>query len=160
MSYSISPDGNRIGIVATDPEPASRARDRRDKRDVIWVEHTETVHRLYLVNTKTWRSREVPTLTDMDSLAWSEQDFDDHIMAVNYTSQGDTFKPGIPLTKKLRRVTRGQACRNVPPSHAEQSPGSVHVTFLLNFFDEVDGGCRRTSDISCDPDGNLQYRLY
>src|SRR5438270_8923200 len=73
MSYSISPDGNRIGIVATDPEPASRARDRRDKRDVIWVEHTETVHRLYLVNTKTWRSREVPTLTDMDSLAWSEQ---------------------------------------------------------------------------------------
>lgn len=69
MSYSISPDGHTVAVVANDPEPASRARDRRDKKDVVWVEHDETVHRLYLLDTKTWKAREVPTLTDMDSVA-------------------------------------------------------------------------------------------
>ena len=73
MSYSISPDGHTIAVVGTDPDPASRARDRKDKKDVVWVEHDETVHRLYLFDTKTWKSREVPTLKDIDSVVWSEQ---------------------------------------------------------------------------------------
>jgi dipeptidyl aminopeptidase/acylaminoacyl peptidase len=73
MSYSISPDGHTIAVVASDPDPASRARDRRDKKDVIWVEHEETIHRLYLLDTRTWKSREVPSLHDIDSIAWSEQ---------------------------------------------------------------------------------------
>ena len=73
MSYSISPDGSMVAVIATDPEPASRARDNKDKKDVVWVEHNELVHRLYVLDTKTWKPREVPTLTDMDSVAWSEQ---------------------------------------------------------------------------------------
>ncbi len=73
MSYAVSPDGSTLAVVATDPEPAARARDRRDKRDVIWVEHEELEHRLYLVDTKSWMAREVPTLVDMDGVAWSEQ---------------------------------------------------------------------------------------
>jgi dipeptidyl aminopeptidase/acylaminoacyl peptidase len=73
MSYSISPDGRTVAVIASDPDPASRARDRKDKKDVIWVEHDEAIHRLYLLDTKTWKSREVPTLNDMDSVAWSEQ---------------------------------------------------------------------------------------
>src|ERR1700733_8657404 len=73
MSYSISPDGSMGAVIATDPEPASRARDNKDKKDVVWVEHNELVHRLYVLDTKTWKPREVPTLTDMDSVAWSEQ---------------------------------------------------------------------------------------
>ena len=62
-----------VAVIATDPEPASRARDNKDKKDVVWVEHNELVHRLYVLDTKTWKPREVPTLTDMDSVAWSEQ---------------------------------------------------------------------------------------
>ena len=73
MSYSISPDGSMVAVIATDPEPASRARDNKDKKDVTWVEHNELAHRLYVLDTKTWKPREVPTLTDMDSVAWSEQ---------------------------------------------------------------------------------------
>ena len=73
MSYTISPDGHTVAVVASDPDPASRARDRKDKKDVLWVEHNETAHRLYLLDTQTWKSREVPTLKDMDSVAWSEQ---------------------------------------------------------------------------------------
>ncbi len=88
--------------------------------------------------------------------AWSRtaheilyQDFDDHIMAVNYTSQGDTFKPGIPHVWSSTQVRRigvqknfdvspdGKRVVMFPRPTAEQSPGSVHVTFLLNFFDEV-----------------------
>ncbi len=72
-SYSISPDGSTVAVIATDPEPAARTKDKRDKKDVIWVEHDELERRLYLVETKTWTQREVPTLVDMDGVAWSEQ---------------------------------------------------------------------------------------
>ena len=74
---------------------------------------------------------------------------DDHIMAVNYTSQGDTFSPGIPHVWSPTQVRRmgiqqnfdlspdGKRVVMFPRPTAEQSQGSVHVTFLLNFFDEV-----------------------
>jgi dipeptidyl aminopeptidase/acylaminoacyl peptidase len=87
ISYSISPDGHTIAVIASDPDPASLARDRKDKKDVIWVEHDETVHRLYLVDTKTWKSREVPTLTDMDSVSWSEQS--DKLLVLTHTRLRD-----------------------------------------------------------------------
>jgi serine/threonine-protein kinase len=76
-------------------------------------------------------------------------DYDDHIMAVNYTSQGDTFSPGIPHLWSPTQVRRTGVQQNFdlspdgkrvvmfPHPTAEQSQGSVHVTFLLNFFDEV-----------------------
>jgi dipeptidyl aminopeptidase/acylaminoacyl peptidase len=87
MSYSISPDGHIVAVVASDPEPASRARDRKDKKDVVWVEHNETVHRLYLLDTRTWKAIEVPTLTDMDSVAWSEQS--DKLLVLTHTHLRD-----------------------------------------------------------------------
>jgi hypothetical protein len=74
---------------------------------------------------------------------------DDHIMAVNYTSQGDTFNPGIPhvwSSTQVRRMGRqqnfdvspdGKRVVMFPRPTEEQSQGSLHVTFLLNFFDEV-----------------------
>jgi hypothetical protein len=46
MSYLISPDGRTVAVIASDPDSASRARDHKDKKDVIWVEHNETIHRL------------------------------------------------------------------------------------------------------------------
>jgi serine/threonine protein kinase/Tol biopolymer transport system component len=76
-------------------------------------------------------------------------DYDDHIMAVNYTSQGDTFSPGIPHAWSSTQVRRmgvqqnfdvssdGKRVVMFPIPTAEQPQGSVHVTFLLNFFDEV-----------------------
>jgi serine/threonine-protein kinase len=74
---------------------------------------------------------------------------DDHIMAVNYTSQGDTFNPGIPHVWSSTQVRRmgvqqnfdvspdGKRVVMFPGPTEEQSQGSLHVTFLLNFFDEV-----------------------
>ena len=73
VNYTLSPDGATLAVVATDPEPAARTKDKRDKKDVIWVEHDELEHRLYLVDTRSWSVREVPTLTDMDSVTWSDQ---------------------------------------------------------------------------------------
>ena len=76
-------------------------------------------------------------------------DFDDHIMSVNYTSQGDTFSPGVPhlwSSTPVRRMSMqqnfdlspdGKRVVMFPHPTAEQSQGPVHVTFLLNFFDEV-----------------------
>jgi dipeptidyl aminopeptidase/acylaminoacyl peptidase len=71
-SYTIAPDGKTIAIIATDPQSAARTRDVRDQKDVVWVEHDEPEHRLYLMDTATWKDREVPALKDMDSVAWSE----------------------------------------------------------------------------------------
>jgi dipeptidyl aminopeptidase/acylaminoacyl peptidase len=70
-SYMISPDGKTIAVTATDPELPSRAKDKRDQKDAVWVEHEELKHRLYLLDTTTWKSREVPTLTDTDGVSWS-----------------------------------------------------------------------------------------
>ncbi len=76
-------------------------------------------------------------------------DFDDHIMSVNYTLQGDTFSPGVPhlwSSTPVRRMSiqqnfdlspDGKRVVMFPRPTPEQSQGSLHVTFLLNFFDEV-----------------------
>src|SRR6201996_2923137 len=71
-SYSISPDGKTLAIVATDPQSPTRSREMREQKDVVWVEHNELQHRLYLMDTATWKAREVPTLKDMDGVTWSE----------------------------------------------------------------------------------------
>jgi hypothetical protein len=90
---------------------------------------------------------------------------DDHIMAVKYTSQGDTFSPGIPHVWSSTPVRRmsvqesfdvspdGKRIVMFPHTIAEQSQGSLHVTFLLNFFDEIRRRVPAGSDISSDRDG-------
>jgi hypothetical protein len=71
MSYSISPDGHTIAVVATDPEPAPVPRDHKDKRmSCGWNITKPSI--ASSVDTKTWKSREVPALADMDSVAWSD----------------------------------------------------------------------------------------
>ena len=69
--YSIAPDGQTIAVVATDPQPASHERDLKEKRDVHWVEHDDLKHRLYLVDTKTWKATEVANLTEIEGVAWT-----------------------------------------------------------------------------------------
>ena len=49
-SYSISPDGSTVAVIATDPAPAAKARDAKDKKDAIWVEHAELKHHLYFLD--------------------------------------------------------------------------------------------------------------
>jgi dipeptidyl aminopeptidase/acylaminoacyl peptidase len=71
-AYSISPDGKWIAVTAADPESPARMRDHREQKDVVWVEHDELKHRLYLLDTATWKARVVPTLTDMEGVSWSE----------------------------------------------------------------------------------------
>jgi Tol biopolymer transport system component len=74
---------------------------------------------------------------------------DQHIMTVRYTVQGDSFRPEKPrLWSETRILDNGYADWDVAPdgkrlvilprpeAPAEQK-GSVHVTVLLNFFDEL-----------------------
>jgi serine/threonine-protein kinase len=74
---------------------------------------------------------------------------DYRIMVVDYTVEGDTFVPGKPrlwsdyrlpypgvLNLALHPDGKRFAVFEAPPS-AEGEKGSVHVTFLLNFFDEL-----------------------
>ena len=76
-------------------------------------------------------------------------DDDDHIMAVNYTSQVDTFSAGIPRVWSPTQVRRmgvqqsfevsadGDAWRCSRGRLSKKPAGTLHATFLLNFFDEV-----------------------
>ncbi len=70
-SYTISPDGKTIAVIAQDPEPAARTKDKKDKKDVIWVEHEDLKNHLYLLDTQTWKPADVPILIRIDSTAWS-----------------------------------------------------------------------------------------
>ncbi len=71
-AYTIAPDGKTVAVIATDAEPLSRVRDRRELKDVVWTEHNDLKHRLYLLDTSTWNAKDVPTLVDPDSASWSE----------------------------------------------------------------------------------------
>lgn len=87
VSYSISPDGNTVAVIAADPKPASRTRDDKDKKDAIWVEHEELKHRLYLLDSKTWKSTEVPILTNIDAASWAPQS--DKLLVLTHTKLRD-----------------------------------------------------------------------
>ncbi|MGA2747054.1 MAG: protein kinase, partial [Candidatus Sulfotelmatobacter sp.] len=74
---------------------------------------------------------------------------DDRIMVADYTIQGDSFNAGRPRawspTQVRRTGTRqnfdlapdGKRAAIFPRPAEQQSQGSLHATFLLNFFDEV-----------------------
>jgi Tol biopolymer transport system component len=74
---------------------------------------------------------------------------DDRIMVVNYTIEGASFVPGKPRAWSPTQVLRDGVRLNfdvtpdgkrvvVFPRPAEtRSEGTLHATFLLNFFDEV-----------------------
>ena len=87
VSYAISPDGNTVAVVATDPEPAARTKDHKDKKDVAWEEHEELKPHLYLLDTKTWKANDVPTLTDIDAVAWTPQS--DRLLVLTHTRIDD-----------------------------------------------------------------------
>ena len=74
---------------------------------------------------------------------------DNRIMVVNYTVTNDSFVPGKPRVWSEKQVfyagsanlalaPDGKRFAVFPiPEAAAPGKGSVHVTFLLNFFDEL-----------------------
>lgn len=70
-------------------------------------------------------------------------------MVVSYTTAGDSFSAGRPRPWSPTQVLRDGVRQNFdvsadgkravifPRPATEQTEGSLHVTFLLNFFDEV-----------------------
>ncbi|HWZ50732.1 MAG TPA: alpha/beta fold hydrolase [Granulicella sp.] len=83
VSYSISPDGSRVAVIAADPEPPTRTKDIADKKDAIWAEHQDLKHHLYLLDSKSWKQTDIPTLIDVDAVAWSEQS--DRLLVLTHT---------------------------------------------------------------------------
>jgi eukaryotic-like serine/threonine-protein kinase len=79
---------------------------------------------------------------------------DSRIMAAGYTVNGVSFSPGKPRLWSEKRLTAptsdqnydlspdGTRIEGLVASTAEETKTSIHVTFLLNFFDELR---RRTS---------------
>ena len=78
---------------------------------------------------------------------------DDRIMVVDYTATRKSFSPGKPRVwsetpvrvsaagyQALDLAPDGKRFAILPTAVAAEEKGSVHVTFLLNFFDHVRGG--------------------
>jgi hypothetical protein len=74
---------------------------------------------------------------------------DDRIMVTNYTARGDSFSTANPRVWSDRQVLRPNFIRVLdlhpdakrfavfPRPDVEQGKGTLHVTFLLNFGDEL-----------------------
>ncbi len=75
---------------------------------------------------------------------------DNHIMVAEYTAKGDSFEAGKPrvwsetpiretnaVLPALDLAPDGKRFAVLPRSEVAAETGSVHVTFLLNFFDEL-----------------------
>jgi hypothetical protein len=100
-------------------KPAGRFRSRPEGRFAIW---SHTAKELYYVTG------------------------DGHIMPVPYTVIGGDFQPGKPqrwsdavisvtTTASLDLAADGKRFAVFPPQ--ETANGNLHLTFLLNFFDEL-----------------------
>jgi len=75
--------------------------------------------------------------------------FNDRIMVADYSVQGDSFSAGKPRIWSPAQIRRTSVATNFdlapdgrrvaffPRAAEEQSKGSLHATFLLNFFDEL-----------------------
>jgi len=74
---------------------------------------------------------------------------DDRMMVVEYTVQGDTFLPGkprvwsptptgiTPFPRNFSMAPDGKRFAIIPTRVAATESGSVHVTFVLNFMEEL-----------------------
>jgi Tol biopolymer transport system component len=74
---------------------------------------------------------------------------DNHIMVADYTVQGDSFISGKPRLWSTAQILAPSGLPNMdvsadgkrvvmfPRPEVKEEMGSVHVTFLLNFFDEL-----------------------
>jgi hypothetical protein len=74
---------------------------------------------------------------------------DDRIMVTDYTAKGDAFTPGLARVWSEKQIQRRNTRQNFdlapdgkrvaafPRPDAEENGGTLHVTFLLNFFDEL-----------------------
>ena len=75
--------------------------------------------------------------------------FNDRIMVADYTVRGDSFSAGKPRVWSPTQIRRTSVAQNFdlapdgkrvaffPRPAEDQSKGSLHATFLLNFFDEL-----------------------
>ena len=114
-SYSIAPDGSTIAVIAIDPKPAARTRDEKDKKDANWVEHEELEHRLYLIDTKTLKATEAPTLTHVDTVDWAPQS--DRMLVLTHTRLRD-----------LGPSTAGWIVSAKTPAEQKRVPGLPETT--------------------------------
>ena len=130
LNYTLSPDGATLAVIATDPEPSARARDKREKRDVIWVEHDDLEHRLYLVDTRSWAVREVPTLTEIDSVVWSEQS--DRLLVLKHSRLRDLGPSTVGYLVSAISPEEQKAIPGLPePPAAPPSPTRETASFWL-----------------------------
>jgi len=115
LSYSIAPDGSTIAVIAIDPKSAARTRDEKDKKDANWVEHEDLEHRLYLIDTKTLKTTEVPTLTHVDAVDWAPQS--DRILVLTH-----------PRLRDLGPSTAGWIVSPKSPSDQKRIAGLPETT--------------------------------
>jgi dipeptidyl aminopeptidase/acylaminoacyl peptidase len=71
-SYVVAPDGKQVAVIASDPDPASKTADDKEKKDVDWVQHDEHRSRLYFLETQTWKPREVALDGNVEQAAWDQ----------------------------------------------------------------------------------------
>jgi len=72
-SWSISPDGKTIAILAKRPETAEEKKKKDDKSDANWVGHDRHWTNLYLLDPASGSLTRVPLKQEVQSVSWSRQ---------------------------------------------------------------------------------------
>jgi len=91
QSFSISPDGKMLALVARDPEPADTAHKRQEKDDARWVDHDRRTRRLYLVSLANMAASRVQIEGDTDSPQWNSSST--KLLAVSHAPDNDVNGP-------------------------------------------------------------------
>jgi dipeptidyl aminopeptidase/acylaminoacyl peptidase len=142
QSFSISPDGKMLAVVARDPEPADLARKRQDKDDAHWVDHDRRARRLYLVNLATMNASRVQIEGDTDSPQWNSSST--KLLATSHAPDNDVSGPSnvawiVPVDTSVK-PTR---IEHLPPSAQRflWAKGDSTLAYFAGCKAEAPNGC-------------------
>jgi dipeptidyl aminopeptidase/acylaminoacyl peptidase len=141
VSYSISPDGSTVAVIAADPEPASRTRDNKDKKDAVWVEHQDLKHHLYLLDSKTWKQTDVPTLTHIDGISWAPQS--DRLLVLTHTRLRDLGPSAVGWIVIAKNPSEQKQIKGLPETtrHAVWMHHSDQLALFAQCRKDAPEGC-------------------
>ena len=113
-SYNLSPDGQTLAVLATDPPTGNPTADRENKQDMKEVGSGDRHNRLFLVDRSSRRGRLVPSVVDINSVAWNAQS--DRLLILSHTRPSDFGYSTVALVIEKHNPDIQTTLMNIPPA--------------------------------------------
>jgi dipeptidyl aminopeptidase/acylaminoacyl peptidase len=130
--YRVSPDGNTIAIIASDPETPGEKAQKEAKADAVPVDHNPHGARLYLLNPANGKLTPVPVAPDVTSAAWSSDSGQLLVLAESMNNAADLGPAKTAWLVTLADLTHVIQMNDLPPTVEDAAfvPGRNAIFYL------------------------------